>query len=156
MTMEEARANVDVDRHERGFRKIAWAFLKVMHLEIFSVMNNKWFIHYWRKKKICNNLFLHLGSLQLVGTNGVLNIDSKLRLQLFCPPPRGKRQENTIEVVDWWRRYPRSRYTSTLYITVKGLKLPDHVSRYCFEIILQKQVTGMSALAKLPLPPLWW
>ncbi|KAJ4921303.1 hypothetical protein JOQ06_000783 [Pogonophryne albipinna] len=40
---------------ERGFRKIAWAFLK------------------------------------LVGTNGVLNIDSKLRLQLFCPPARAKR-----------------------------------------------------------------
>lgn len=28
--MEEARANVDVDKHERGFRKIAWAFLKVL------------------------------------------------------------------------------------------------------------------------------
>lgn len=30
--MEEARANVDVDKHERGFRKIAWGFLKVMYL----------------------------------------------------------------------------------------------------------------------------
>lgn len=30
--MEEARANVDVDKHERGFRKIAWAFLKVLYL----------------------------------------------------------------------------------------------------------------------------
>lgn len=30
ISMEEARANVDVDEHERGFRKIAWAFLKVM------------------------------------------------------------------------------------------------------------------------------
>lgn len=28
--MEEARANFDVDEHERGFKKIAWAFLKVM------------------------------------------------------------------------------------------------------------------------------
>lgn len=27
--MEEARANVDADEHDRGFRKIAWAFLKV-------------------------------------------------------------------------------------------------------------------------------
>lgn len=32
ITMEEARANVDVDKHERGFRKIAWAFLKVLYL----------------------------------------------------------------------------------------------------------------------------
>lgn len=29
MTMEEAKANNDADKHERGFRKIAWAFLKV-------------------------------------------------------------------------------------------------------------------------------
>lgn len=32
MTMEEAKAKVDVDKHERGFRKIAWAFLKVLYL----------------------------------------------------------------------------------------------------------------------------
>uniref|UniRef100_A0A665XAS8 Jouberin n=1 Tax=Echeneis naucrates TaxID=173247 RepID=A0A665XAS8_ECHNA len=83
MTMEEARANADADKHERGFRKIAWAFLK------------------------------------LVGTNGVLNIDSKLRLQLFIPPLRSKRQPKTIEVVEWWRKYPRSKYASTLYVTVK-------------------------------------
>nr|XP_046165040.1 jouberin [Oncorhynchus gorbuscha]XP_046165041.1 jouberin [Oncorhynchus gorbuscha] len=113
MTMEEARANVDVDRHERGFRKIAWAFLK------------------------------------LVGTNGVLNIDSKLRLQLFCPPPRGKRQENTIEVVDWWRRYPRSRYTSTLYITVKGLKLPDHVDPSIRSMMALQQERGSTSFSEL-------
>lgn len=29
ISMEEARTNVSVDYHERGFRKIAWAFLKV-------------------------------------------------------------------------------------------------------------------------------
>ncbi|XP_037342644.2 jouberin [Pungitius pungitius] len=91
ITMEEARANVEVDQHERGFRKIAWAFLK------------------------------------LVGTNSVLNIDSKLRLQLFFPPPRAKRQPKTIEVVEWWRKYPRNKYASTLYVTVKGIKLPEHV-----------------------------
>jgi jouberin len=66
---------------------------------------------------------------QLVGTNGVLNVDSKLRLQLFCPPARAKPQPKAIEVVEWWKRYPRNRYTSTLYVTVKGLKLPEHVSR---------------------------
>lgn len=31
MSMDEARANVEVDHHERGFRKIAWAFLKVLY-----------------------------------------------------------------------------------------------------------------------------
>ncbi|XP_048831105.1 jouberin isoform X2 [Brienomyrus brachyistius] len=91
ISMDEARANVVVDEHERGFRKIAWAFLK------------------------------------LVGTNGVLNVDSKLRLQLYCPPPRVKKQSHGVEVIEWWRKYPRSRYASTLYVTVKGLKLPEHV-----------------------------
>uniref|UniRef100_A0A6Q2YF28 SH3 domain-containing protein n=1 Tax=Esox lucius TaxID=8010 RepID=A0A6Q2YF28_ESOLU len=113
ISMEEARANVDVDKHERGFRKIAWAFLK------------------------------------LVGTNGVQNIDSKLRLQLFCPPPRGKRLDNTIEVVDWWRRYPRSRYASTLYVTVKGLKLPDHVDPSIRSMMALQQERGSTSFSEL-------
>lgn len=58
----------------------------------------------------------------------MLNIDSKLRLQLFCPPARPKRQPKTTEVFEWWRTYPRNKYTSTLYVTVKGMKLPEHVS----------------------------
>ncbi|KAG7263157.1 hypothetical protein CRUP_038030, partial [Coryphaenoides rupestris] len=61
MTMEEAKARANADKQERGFRKVAWAFLK------------------------------------LVGTNGVLNVDSKLRLQLFCPPPRARPQPRAIE-----------------------------------------------------------
>lgn len=65
---------------------------------------------------------------QLVSTNDKLNIGSKLRLQLFCPPPRAKRQPKVIEVVEWWRKYPRIKYASTLYVTVKGIKLPEHVS----------------------------
>ncbi|XP_014324318.2 jouberin isoform X1 [Xiphophorus maculatus] len=91
MTVAEAKANFDADKHERGFRKIAWAFLK------------------------------------LIGANGILNIDSKLRLQLFCPPPRAKRQPETIEVFEWWRKYPRTKYASTLYVTVKGIKPPECV-----------------------------
>ncbi|KAJ7990818.1 hypothetical protein DPEC_G00290860 [Dallia pectoralis] len=113
ISMEEARANVDVDKHERGFRKIAWAFLK------------------------------------LVGTNGVQNIASKLRLQLFCPLPRGKRLDNTIEVVEWWRRYPRSRYASTLYVTVKGLKLPEHVDPSIRSMMALQQERGSTSFSEL-------
>ncbi|KAM7376200.1 hypothetical protein PAMP_005943 [Pampus punctatissimus] len=113
ITMEEARANVDVDKHERGFRKIAWAFLK------------------------------------LVGTNGVLNIDSKLRLQLFCPPPRAKRQPKTIEVVEWWRKYPRNKYTSTLYVTVKGIKLPEHVDPSIRSMMALQEERGSTSYSEL-------
>ncbi|XP_048346095.1 jouberin isoform X2 [Sphaerodactylus townsendi] len=91
LSMGDAKANSNVQIQESGFRKICWAFLK------------------------------------LVGTNGVLNVDGKLRLQLYCPPARSRPQLNVVEVFDWWERYPRNRYPSTLYVTVKGIKLPDHV-----------------------------
>ncbi|XP_070776004.1 jouberin [Enoplosus armatus] len=113
ITMEEARANVDVDKHERGFRKIAWAFLK------------------------------------LVGTNGVLNIDSKLRLQLFCPPPRAKKQSKTIEVVEWWRKSPRNKYGSTLYVTVKGIKLPEHVDPSIRSMMALQEERGSTSYSEL-------
>ncbi|EMP37401.1 Jouberin [Chelonia mydas] len=64
---------------------------------------------------------------ELVGANGVLNIDGKLRLQLYYPPPRTRTQSNVVEVFDWWEKGPRNRYPSTLYVTIKGIKLPDHV-----------------------------
>ncbi|XP_074548053.1 jouberin isoform X2 [Halichoeres trimaculatus] len=113
ISMEEARANVEVDEHERGFRKIAWAFLKI------------------------------------VGTNGVLNIDSKLRLQLFCPPPRAKRQPKSIEVVEWWRKYPRQKYASTLYVTVKGIKLPEHVDPSMRSMMALQEERGSTSYSEL-------
>uniref|UniRef100_A0A3Q3KTM7 Abelson helper integration site 1 n=1 Tax=Mastacembelus armatus TaxID=205130 RepID=A0A3Q3KTM7_9TELE len=113
ITMEEARANTDADRHERGFKKIAWAFLK------------------------------------LVGTNGVLNINSKFRLQLFCPFPRTKRQPKTIEVVEWWQKYPRQKYSSTLYVTVKGIKLPDHVDPSIRSMMALQEERGSTTYSDL-------
>ncbi|XP_041828331.1 jouberin isoform X4 [Melanotaenia boesemani] len=113
VTMEEARANIDVDKHERGFRKIAWAFLK------------------------------------LVGTNGVLNIDSKLRLQLFCPPHRAKRQPKTVEVFEWWQKYPRIKYASTLFATVKGIKLPEHVDPSIRSMMALQEERGSTSYSEL-------
>ncbi|KAM9354824.1 uncharacterized protein KZ484_012931 [Pholidichthys leucotaenia] len=113
VTMEEARANHDIDKHEQGFRKIAWAFLK------------------------------------LVGTNEVLNIDSKLCLQLFCPPPRAKRQPKTIEVVEWWRKYPRTKYASTLYVTIKGIKFPEHVDPCIRSMMALQEERGSTSYSEL-------
>lgn len=113
ISMEEARTNVSVDRHERGFRKIAWAFLK------------------------------------LVGTNGVLNIDTKLRLQLYCPPPRAKKVPQTVEVFQWWSKYPRNKYTSTLYVTVKGLKPPEHVDPGIRSMMALQQERGSTSYSEL-------
>ncbi|XP_053316077.1 jouberin [Spea bombifrons] len=93
----------------KGFRKIAWAFLK------------------------------------LVGTNGVLNVDSRLRLQLYYPPSRSRIAANT-RVYEWWLKYPRNRYPSTLYVTVKGLRIPENVNPTLGnDIVLQQEaVSNMS------------
>lgn len=70
--------------------------------------------------------------LKIVGTNGALNTDSKLHLQLYCPPPQAKRRQHlsiieapeSIEVYEWWRFYPRNQYPSALHVTVKGIRSP--------------------------------
>ncbi|KAM9842057.1 jouberin-like [Aulostomus maculatus] len=113
LSMREARAQIDVNKHEQGFRKIAWGFLK------------------------------------LVGANAVLNIDSKLRLQLFYPPQRAKRQPKTIEVVEWWRKYPRKKYASTLYVTVKGIKLPEHVDPSIRSMMALQEERGSTSYSEL-------
>ncbi|XP_068087723.1 jouberin isoform X2 [Hyperolius riggenbachi] len=64
--------------------------------------------------------------LKIVGANEVLNINKKLRLQLYYPPR--SRIASSTQVFDWWRKYPRNPYPSTLYVTIKGLKLPDAVN----------------------------
>ncbi|XP_077145426.1 jouberin isoform X4 [Ranitomeya variabilis] len=84
----------DIEIKEKGFHKIAWAFLKI------------------------------------VGANKVLNVDKKLRLQLYYPPSRARVASST-HVYEWWLKHPRNRYPSTLYVTVKGLKLPDNVYPNC-------------------------
>ncbi|XP_005361015.1 jouberin isoform X1 [Microtus ochrogaster] len=89
LSMNEIKNNSEVKNQECGFRKIAWAFLK------------------------------------LLGANGNANINSKLRLQLYYPPTKPRSQSNVVEVFEWWSKCPRNRYPSTLYVTVRGLKVPD-------------------------------
>ncbi|KAM6180637.1 jouberin [Erethizon dorsatum] len=89
LSMDEIKNNSEVRNQECGFRKIAWAFLK------------------------------------LLGANGNANINSKLRLQLYYPPTKPRYQLNVVEVFEWWSKCPRNRYPSTLYVTVRGLKVPD-------------------------------
>ncbi|XP_051942989.1 jouberin isoform X3 [Hippocampus zosterae] len=113
LTMEEAKANVDVATPERGFRKIAWAFLKP------------------------------------VGANGVLNTGSKIRLQLYCPPTSARRQPRTIEVLEWWRHYPRIKYASTLYVTVKGIRLPRHVDPSVRSMMALQEERGSTSYSEL-------
>ncbi|KAM6126907.1 LOW QUALITY PROTEIN: jouberin [Pterocles gutturalis] len=103
LSKDKVRASSDVRIQERGFRKICWAFLK------------------------------------LLGANEV-HIDAKLRLQLYYPPPRTKSHSNVVEVYDWWAKCPRNRYPSTLYVTVRGIKLPEHVApSFCSMIAVQQE-----------------
>ncbi|NWV36951.1 AHI1 protein, partial [Grantiella picta] len=107
------RASSDVQIQEGRYRKVCWAFLK------------------------------------LVGANGVLNVGGKLRLQLYYPPSRTKSHSNIVEVYDWWAKCPRNRYPSTLYVTVKGLKLPDHVGPSFHSMAAVQQEQSNTALSDL-------
>nr|XP_041571116.1 jouberin isoform X2 [Taeniopygia guttata] len=87
---------------------------------------------------------------ELVGANGILNVGGKLRLQLYYPPSRTKSHSNVVEVYDWWAKCPRNRYPSTLYVSVKGLKLPDHVgpSFHSMAAVQQEQNAALSELQR--------
>ncbi|XP_064025371.1 jouberin isoform X2 [Pogoniulus pusillus] len=113
LSMGEVRASSDVQSQERGFRKICWAFLK------------------------------------LVGANGALNVDRKLRLQLYYPPPRTKSHSDVVEIYDWWEKCPRNRYPATLYVTVKGIKLPDNVASSFHSVIAGQQEGSSATLCEL-------
>ncbi|NXC95361.1 AHI1 protein, partial [Certhia familiaris] len=112
-SIHEVRASSDVKIQEGRYRKICWAFLK------------------------------------LVGANEVLNVGGKLRLQLYYPPSRTKSHSNVVEVYDWWAKCPRNRYPSTLYVTVKGLKLPDHVGPSFHSMAAVQQEQSNTALSEL-------
>ncbi|XP_067882282.1 jouberin isoform X3 [Heterodontus francisci] len=113
VSMDEAKVNYATQRNEGGWRKIAWAFLK------------------------------------LVGANGVLNIDRKLRLQLYYPPAKVKKLSNSIEVFEWWKKRPWNRYPSTLYVTVKGLRLPQNVNPSVRSMMATQQEQGNISYSEL-------
>ncbi|XP_023605986.1 jouberin isoform X1 [Myotis lucifugus] len=104
LSMDEIRNNSEIQNQECGFRKIAWAFLK------------------------------------LLGANGNININSKLRLQLYYPPPKPRPHVKVVEVFEWWLKCPRNHYPSTLYVTVRGLKVPECVKpSYRSVVALQEE-----------------
>ncbi|XP_059556388.1 jouberin isoform X3 [Myotis daubentonii] len=104
LSMDEIRNNSEIQNQECGFRKIAWAFLK------------------------------------LLGANGNININSKLRLQLYYPPPKPRPHIKVVEVFEWWLKCPRNHYPSTLYVTVRGLKVPECVKpSYRSVVALQEE-----------------
>ncbi|XP_067840929.1 jouberin isoform X2 [Heptranchias perlo] len=113
VSMDEAKVNYATQSSEGGWRKIAWAFLK------------------------------------LVGANGVLNIDGKLRLQLYYPPAKMKKLSNSIEVFEWWKKRPWNRYPSTLYVTVKGLRLPQNVNPSVRSMMAIQQEQGTISYSEL-------
>nr|XP_045015275.1 jouberin isoform X1 [Jaculus jaculus] len=106
LSMDEIKNNSEVQNQECGFRKIAWAFLK------------------------------------LLGANGNANINSKLRLQLYYPPTKPRCQSNVVEIFEWWSKCPRNRYPSTLYVTVRGLKVPDCIKPSCRSMMALQEEKG--------------
>uniref|UniRef100_A0A8B9LNH8 SH3 domain-containing protein n=1 Tax=Astyanax mexicanus TaxID=7994 RepID=A0A8B9LNH8_ASTMX len=111
-----------------------------------QIIFNERFGYFLQDSEECPQVILFF---ELVGTNGVLNIDSKLRLQLYSPPTRAKKVPQTVEVFQWWSKFPRNRYASTLYVTVKGLKLPEHVDPGIRSMMALQQERGSTSYSEL-------
>ncbi|XP_032238499.2 jouberin isoform X2 [Nematostella vectensis] len=67
--------------------------------------------------------------LKVLGANGSINTDKKVRLQLFYPGRATfrARDPNVLEVYHWWKLARRVPYPSTLYVTLKGIIPPKEV-----------------------------
>ncbi|ODN04699.1 Jouberin [Orchesella cincta] len=64
--------------------------------------------------------------LKPIGANDVVNLNKKLRLQLFKPVKlRAKERLIGPEVYSWWKSGKREKVSSTLYITPKGIIPPE-------------------------------
>ncbi|XP_023210818.1 jouberin-like [Centruroides sculpturatus] len=90
-----------------------------------SNFSNKWL------KKLQNQGGWHKiawGFLKLVGANDILNTEQKVRLQLYNPPKfQFWKKIEGLEVFNWWSKFKKSYYPSTLYVTVKPVILPKSV-----------------------------
>ncbi|KAK3744974.1 hypothetical protein QZH41_008499, partial [Actinostola sp. cb2023] len=64
--------------------------------------------------------------LKVVGGNGSINTDKKVRLQLFYPCKATFRAKppDHLEIFHWWNQSRRVSYPSTLYVTLKGVVPP--------------------------------
>ena len=69
--------------------------------------------------------------LKLVSPCGITNTDKKIRLQFFNSINRMRSRavsEAGIEIYQWWKNGTRTKYPSTLYVTVKGVKAPENMA----------------------------
>ncbi|KAK2584927.1 hypothetical protein KPH14_002522 [Odynerus spinipes] len=63
--------------------------------------------------------------LRTVGTNNVMHVDKKVRLQLYRPQKSVRTfGSRTCEVYNWWKSNKREKYPSSLYITVTSIDPP--------------------------------
>lgn len=64
--------------------------------------------------------------LRVRGTNGNVNIGQQLRLQLWRP--RRSSRVGLRDLHSWWKSGSRTKYPSTLHITLKEVVIPLHPS----------------------------
>lgn len=86
---------------------------------------------YYLKFRLKNGIFLETSNgwhkiawafLKLIGKNNALNINDKLRLQFYkSHRPKSKNHLNVCEPYVWWKNRKLEKYSSTLYVTIKGI-----------------------------------
>ncbi|XP_061425412.1 jouberin isoform X2 [Lethenteron reissneri] len=83
--------------------------------------------------------------LKLVGANGAVNVGGKMRLQLFYPPARFRHAAGVLPVYEWYAKHARLRYPATIYVTVKGLRLPSQLDPSGRSVMALQQEQGSRA-----------
>nr|XP_032815466.1 jouberin isoform X1 [Petromyzon marinus] len=83
--------------------------------------------------------------LKLVGANGAVNVGGKMRLQLFYPPARFRPTAGVLPVYEWYAKHARLRYPATIYVTVKGLRLPSQLDPSGRSMMTLQQEQGSRA-----------
>ncbi|XP_066106826.1 jouberin-like, partial [Saccopteryx bilineata] len=100
------------------------------------------------KTQLCGFRKIAWTFLKLLGANGNVNINSEFRLQLYYPPSNPQTYLNVVEVFEWWSKFPRYHYPSTLYVTVRGLKVPDCVKPPYHSLTAVQEEKGVSMFSE--------
>ena len=95
-------------------------------LDMYSM--NRAGVQYASTKQDSGYYHIAWAFLKLYGANGKPNTDRKVRLQLFMPPANIKAKSGEVLVYQYWKSGQRIPYSSTLYITAKGIIPPERIN----------------------------
>lgn len=79
------------------------------------------------------------------GKNDILNINRKIRLQLYKPSKEtAVKPANKCDVYTWWKEKKLVKYPSSIYVTIKGKNNFSNGNSLNYEISHKKKIKNIS------------